>query len=202
MCVIFVARDRPVTANEVEQAAKVNSDGIGMAWFRRGKVAWKKGLSVDNAMWLCGKVPLPYVFHARLATVGGKVDSLSHPFPIAVDQNMGKAGESRRVLFHNGHVSNWYPLALAAGVTVGTGHYSDSSIVAKVLATIPRKKRAVLLKELPGRWVIMGDGEVKCIGEFHDMKGMLASNDRYTCTYRKAHTLYRGGYDWFQGGRE
>lgn len=187
MCVILVANDTPVSANMIEQCNRVNADGIGVAWFNRGKVRWRKGIDVDRAMYLAGKLPRPYVMHFRWATVGDKCAELTHPFPVTERPRFDHYGYARQVLFHNGHVSEYRALATALGVSCDTLH-SDTSIVSRCLAKLPLGRHRRVLEELGGRWVLMRDRSVKLIGKFVKVDGVLASNDNWKLPPKPVYT--------------
>jgi hypothetical protein len=109
MCVILTAEGRSrIAERTMIEANDRNRDGIGMAWLDRGFVRWRKGLTLRDAIDLASDVPLPYVAHFRIATVGAPSAALCHPFPILRHaRGTETGGRSREVLFHNGHWSGW-----------------------------------------------------------------------------------------------
>jgi len=107
MCVILCANERRLTPQMVEDANRANPDGLGLAWIERGAVRWRKGLSLRDAKDIVTDVPVPYVLHARWATVGGVTPALCHPFPINLQMSPALTGRARSVLFHNGHWAEW-----------------------------------------------------------------------------------------------
>jgi predicted glutamine amidotransferase len=113
MCVILIARSKPLTRTLVNAAMDANPHGNGFAWIeKRGKkrtVRFEKGLTRNEVNKFSLKLPLPYVFHARIASVGGVHVRLTHPFPVAPRREQLKiSGASRKgVLFHNGTWMEW-----------------------------------------------------------------------------------------------
>jgi hypothetical protein len=95
----------------LEDAARTNRDGCGIAWVEsvdgEPMVKWEKGLEVDDLIRLSEEVPHPYIVHLRAQSTGDSTDNLTHPFPISPQARDDLSGESKRVLFHNGTVSDW-----------------------------------------------------------------------------------------------
>lgn len=136
-CIAACYRDR-LTDDLIDSMLVWNQDGFGMAWIEKGKVRWQKGLDTITAKLFARHLPLPYVAHARLATVGSEKFALAHPFPIERGSSTKLKGSARRVLFHNGHVSNWRALVRASDgkQTTSMGDkWSDSRAIAHVIAT-------------------------------------------------------------------
>ena len=145
MCVIFwVTKTRP-TQDMVERAFEHNKDGGGCAWRenepagadRAGEsvVVWKKGLELDEMIELCATMPLPYIAHFRVASIGGIRPSLTHPFPINKNGSLALEGRTREhVLFHNGHWKEWNGYCMSAAVNSSTripvGRWSDTRAMA------------------------------------------------------------------------
>lgn len=140
MCVIFVIEDARPTADEVAKAFKKNPDGCGVAWrdIEDGEpvVKWKKGLfKVEEMQEFCATLPVPFVAHFRIQSVGGVASALCHPFPIEEDVPLYLEGTTKgNVLFHNGHWSKWKEVlidaALMGGYMIPPGRWSDSRALA------------------------------------------------------------------------
>ena len=140
MCVIMLAEHHRLTPEMVKAAIDHNKDGAGVAWRENGKVRWEKGMGLEDALRRCAEVPLPYVFHARIASCGGICSDLTHPFPIDDNAPLKTSGATKGwVLFHNGHWGDWRKDTWEAMRTIGkpipTGKWSDSRAMA-VLASI------------------------------------------------------------------
>src|SRR5262245_53468826 len=125
MCVILVAETGRLTPRMIDLAVDRNPDGNGLAWIERKSVRFEKDLSAADVREMLDWLPLPYVFHARIATVGGVCPELCHPFPL--DRRvkpLALAGWSPKgVLFHNGHWGAWKQFADPSKVI---GLWSDS----------------------------------------------------------------------------
>lgn len=132
MCVILIAQTKRLTDAMIDDAVEANPHGNGFAWIENGAVRFEKGLSVEEAQDLAATVPLPYVFHARIATIGGVRKSLCHPFPLdrRLNPNQLSGRSTKGVLFHNGHWSDWDAFVKPTG----EGHWSDSRAMAQVAA--------------------------------------------------------------------
>lgn len=138
MCVIMIAdKDRP--SDEMIQKALVkNSKGAGLAWREKGEVRYIKGLSdVEEILPLIQRLPMPFIFHARIDTCGGESKELTHPFPVDTDSKINLRGSTKGyMMFHNGHWGQWKDKSLEAAVKTGTkipgGRWSDSRAMAFV----------------------------------------------------------------------
>ena len=160
MCVILIADNRRLTLSVLKQAHTANNQGAGIAWIEEGAVRWRKGESVETIADIASDVPMPYVVHFRIASVGGVRPALCHPFPVELRANGNAvAGKSKTVLFHNGHWASWQENLLRA-VTAGTmklpgGEWSDSRAMAwlaarygrETLELIPRTQRMALVSK-------------------------------------------------------
>jgi hypothetical protein len=130
MCVILTAETARLTATMIDRAIASNPDGNGLAWIQNSRVEFQKFLTKKDVKKLIASIPMPYVFHARIATCGGVRPSLCHPFPIG---NGGDAlrlsGRSKNgVLFHNGHWSEWKRYMAVKD----TSTWSDSRLMAEI----------------------------------------------------------------------
>jgi hypothetical protein len=152
MCVILIAEDRPLTEAMVDRPMAANRDGNGLAWIDANTVHFARGLSAPAVRRLVVDLPLPYVFHARIATVGGVRRDLCHPFPLDRRLRPGtlRGTSSRGVLFHNGHWSEWRDYEDASG----PGAWSDSRAMARLVSrfghdvlahVVPTTQRVALL---------------------------------------------------------
>lgn len=136
MCVILVVdRERP-TEEEIEACWATNPDGGGVAW-REGekkaqRIHWKKGLNLDAMKeQLLEKLPLPYIAHFRVASIGGVYRVLTHPFVISHNAESSLEGfTDKPVLFHNGHWATYdtavINTAFHGRLTIPRGRWNDS----------------------------------------------------------------------------
>ncbi len=165
MCCIAACYDDRLSYDLIDSMLLWNRDGWGMAWIEKGKVHWRKGMDEMTAKLYADNIPLPYVAHARLATVGSDKKALAHPFPIERGSSVKLKGTAHRVLFHNGHVGNWRALVRASegkhSPRMGD-KWSDSRAIAHVIATRGLK----LLEDLPGnRFAVLTPKGIRRYGE-------------------------------------
>lgn len=188
MCVILVAETRRLSDHLIDLAIDANRDGNGLAWRNGNTVAFRKGLTRTEAKALARTLPLPYVFHARIATIGKVCAGLCHPFPmdLRLDAN-ASAGRSRKgVLFHNGHWDGWREYV----EDTSRGAWSDSRGMATIAGrhgidvleqVVPDSQRVVVFT--PTRLDVLGFGWTTL------KPGIRASNrlfERYSAPTRHA----------------
>lgn len=137
MCVICFAKDVRPTDDQIARMFDHNKDGAGIAWFEDDTLCWKKGIfEVTEIQRLCREVPLPYVSHFRIATVGGVKDTLTHPFVIDKRASTSVEGRTKtaKLLFHNGHWTPWNDKVLDAAIhsnqEIPSGDWSDTRAMA------------------------------------------------------------------------
>lgn len=136
MCVILIASEVRPTEEMVQKAWNANDDGAGIAWRENGEVHFEKGImEVDRIKELIATVPLPFVAHFRIASVGGIDPQLTHPFLVSKTAPLTLKGKTKgAVLFHNGHWGAWNDKALDAAIHSNTevpdGVWSDTRAMA------------------------------------------------------------------------
>lgn len=112
---------------------EANPHGAGVSWIEKHKVFFEKGLmTFEDLVALVEGLPRPYVVHTRIATVGGVIPILTHPFVIAPDSPLAFGGSAERLLFHNGHWSGWEDAAKELPPL--EGDISDSRAMAHIMA--------------------------------------------------------------------
>lgn len=129
MCVIMACDTAKPTLKLLQDAEWQNRDGAGMAWLDGKGVRWEKGLKAEAVYKILLTVKLPVLIHFRMATIGGKSDGLTHPFPIEPNVRLDLKGVSRGVMVHNGHWEGWKKECLeaaASGRQLPPGEWSDS----------------------------------------------------------------------------
>ena len=136
MCVIMVCNDTRPTEEMIERAYRANDDGAGGA-FRGddGLVHWNKGLDLEQIKAFFAEKPLPLVGHFRRESCGGKLASLTHPFPIDVKaSNFINGHTGGEGLFHNGHWGKWketlFEVCVRFGKKIPDGKFSDTRAMA------------------------------------------------------------------------
>ena len=137
MCVIVFGKDVKPKDGVLEACEDANGDGNGVAWTDGRRVFWEKGIKLDVLEKRVAEAPSWWVAHFRISTAGGKPPQLCHPFPLTPDSSIELSGETREVLFHNGHHSRWQEqivetfVAKSRGrVKLPPGPWSDSRALA------------------------------------------------------------------------
>lgn len=136
MCVaILVPKGIPVPSDEIlKQAADHNRDGGSVSWPFEGKVHWAKGLTAEEVIEVARQIQHgPCIIHFRIATTGGKIPELCHPFGVTHTADTRIIGEAPMVLVHNGHWSDWERVLLAnlhPTIPVPPGPWSDTRAMA------------------------------------------------------------------------
>lgn len=151
MCVIVLVDNEESRPSNVmiDMMWDKNNHGGGAAWRKDDhgtiKVCWEKGLMAEAGLVrmkeLASSLPIPYVLHMRIATIGGIKQNMTHPFPI--DQrgmNDLKGETTGYVLFHNGTFREWdkeaRSLAISTGIAIPAGKWSDSRAMAWICSII------------------------------------------------------------------
>lgn len=196
MCVIIISRDVRPSEDLIEKAYKANDAGAGVAWREEGVVKWEKGLEVKRVKELCAEVPLPFIAHFRIPSVGGPREDLCHPFPIERTVPLSLKGKTKgQVLFHNGHWTQWRDSILAAikGTTfkIPTGKWSDT----RAMAWYAAHYGTGVLEFINEKTAVFGPGaedlEIFGDGWVRLDEGLYASNKSFDyCSY------YTGGMNW------
>jgi hypothetical protein len=160
MCVIAVARDRRINKTELRAMWRANPDGAGVAWIVKDRVFFEKGImTYEDLEALAMDLPRPYVVHTRIATVGGVVPMLTHPFVVSRGSELALGGSASRVLFHNGHWHGWSDAAKELPPLAG--EVSDSRLMAHLMAhkgskalraEVERTQRIVTVTPKGVRW--------------------------------------------------
>jgi hypothetical protein len=92
-------------------------------------------MKLEEIKELCLTIPMPYIAHFRIASVGGIRKSLTHPFPISEDAPLELEGTTKgAVLFHNGTWHSWSDKIIDTAVhtdfKLPIGEWSDSRALA------------------------------------------------------------------------
>lgn len=194
MCVILVAAGKHRPSEEMVEAAWwVNDNGAGIAFreqdrkTKRSVVHWIKGIMDQKEIQkLVKEAPLPLIAHFRISTAGGRLPSLTHPFPFSDDATLDLEGTTTQpVLFHNGHYGYWkeelFKMSSMSGgkIQIPPGPWSDTRAMAYMahklgpgMLTMFDEKFAIITPETMD---IMGKTEYmwKCI------EGIHCSNDHF-----------------------
>lgn len=139
MCLIIASPlGKPISEEILRDAARHNSNGCGLAWLdlENKKIQYRKALNVDELIKLLNEDALGkiWVAHFRIATVGGPIPELTHPFTIDEHASIAPSGEADAVLFQNGTFHSWkdslLQAAAASGTPVPEQPWSDTRAVA------------------------------------------------------------------------
>lgn len=197
MCVIlYVNRTRP-TDEMVQRAFDHNRDGAGVAWRHRGRVHWKKGITdPEEVKELCRKLPLPFVAHFRIASVGPAKPELTHPFSVDGNASLALEGSSDKpVLFHNGHWSDWNQRIQDAIIHSNTkppaGIWSDTRAMA-LMAHIYGQHYLELLTSQ--KMVLFGPqrNEIYTGAQWEEINEVWCSNDFFWKRWNSNHNSVTG----------
>lgn len=197
MCLCIASpTGKRISKGILTDAARTNSDGGGLAWLDedKKKIVWRKDLSPDEVHDLLGKEvkDRPWVAHFRIATSGGKLPELTHPFSIDKMASTDKGGEHDSVLFQNGTMSGWKDMLLQAAASSGTelppAPWSDTRAIAFLCHVYG--KHILSLLDNHSRFLVFEAKEVRTRrmmlwGEWHEQDGFKFSNKGASCfTYQ------------------
>ena len=186
MCLIIVCKDKIPSTKTMNQANNTNSDGIGVAYRRKGKVVVRKGLNVKQAHKLLGKVKLPAIVHFRMATAGGDSKELIHPFVIDNNSNIKELSYETTlpVLFQNGHYSDYNEKLLSFcvnnNIVVPTGPWSDTRAIALMTSELGKGLLQLINNS---KFAVFSDTDLETFGDgWIEENGMMFSNKYFKPT--------------------
>lgn len=192
MCVILNCKSAKPSLEVLQKCGQVNDDGAGVAWIADSKVHYKKGLNPASVFALISEdaIQFPFVIHFRnsSAGMGEKNPLLCHPFPVNRFATAKESGTASRVLFHNGHWSEWRSwclnYALQCRGRVPFGEWSDTRAVAWAV----HHKGEGILNLVPGKYAILAATGVRQYGDgWVEEDGIIYSNTQWK---------YNGGAAW------
>lgn len=177
MCVILACEDEKPSLDILESCECANADGAGIAWFdNTGKASYKKNMTAKELDAFITDLPLPYVIHFRLASVGGKNPLLTHPFEVSIDSPLRLEGSADKLLVHNGHINDWDMYLAAAGIDTpeDKSPMSDSRAIAMIIS----KNNEKFLDKLRGNYVLIDATKerFRLFGHFTKENGIYYSN--------------------------
>lgn len=171
MCVIAICTTVRPSEEQVQLMWTANAFGGGAAWRTKREgvphVAFKKGLILEEMQEFAKELPLPYILHFRIPSVGKDCDALTHPFVVQDDSPLVMEGEtSGGVLFHNGTWNGWRTelkfACLTKGFSLPTGEYSDS----RAMAILAAHMGPGILELIDEKVVLFGPEDILT---FHDV---------------------------------
>lgn len=183
MCLVIVSKRNQSRPDHdiLKQSVASNPHGNGIAWNAKGKVYWRKGITLDDIVSMLALIPAEsnVVIHNRLATVGEASSALCHPFPIG--GSLALEGNTRDgIIAHNGHMHNWRELLLAVSkARIPRGPWSDS----RAIAILARYGNGVL-ELVDEKIVLLTPKRVKLFGSgWKDHNGFIVSNLNFQVSY-------------------
>lgn len=192
MCLVIASPSGKRISDEIlEDAARGNRDGAGIAWLEEGQIHYRKGLTVEELKTVLDEhaVGNPWVAHFRIATIGGVKPELTHPFVIDEHASIGLEGVADAVLFQNGTFGNWKDFLLQASasskVRVPEPPWSDTRAVAFLCHVYG--KHILSLLDNHSRFLILDAKEpitrrIMLWGTWEDHDGFKFSN-RNSCAF-------------------
>lgn len=177
MCCILVVEKKSPSWDILEKCNAKNDDGCSVSWLNdNGNAEYKKGLKLKELWEIIPNIPLPYVLHFRLASIGIAIDPLlTHPFEVSEDSPLRLQGEAKKLLIHNGTIKEYEWLLAGAGIDLNKSELmSDTRAIAKVIS----KDNEKLLWKLPGNFVIVDSirDRVRMVGNWIIEDGIHYSN--------------------------
>ncbi len=197
MCCILACYSARPSLEVIRNITENNNDGAGVAWIDRNARAarWRKGLtSAMEVFELTQDLPLPFIVHARWATLGGAEPQLTHPFPVEPKPSLALTGKARLVLAHNGHVSEWRQIAKSIGLKLPPNPrgWSDTRVIAAMVSK--HGKTSLKRKALYGQKFALLSAHAGLVihGDFQTVEsGLYASS----YTGPSPWTPFRSGWD-------
>lgn len=187
MCVILSCKTGKPSLEVLTKCEQANTHGGGVAFRVGERVRYVKGLSAANIHELItpAAVALPIVIHFRQASVSGASPDLCHPFVINRYATAKLDGYANRVLFHNGHWSDWrdwcLKFALNAHGAVPFGTWSDTRALAWALH---HKGEGLLNLINGGKFCVMSLTGVRHYGDgWTEEDGIKFSNTQWKYRY-------------------
>jgi hypothetical protein len=197
MCLILNSQSGRPKEEYIENAIDSNGDGNGCAFKENGYLRYLKGFDMKEAKKLARELPIGFTMHMRIATVGGPIPELIHPFPVRIDSPLKQEGKANKLLFHNGCYPDWRKALLAhltPKVKLPDGPFSDTRAIA-ILTALHGKNFLKLItsgSSWAGKFVLMTPSKTSLIGHFEQEDGVFYSNGGYK--------YGRGGYSTYHGG--
>ena len=196
MCVIFVAENVRPNTQMVEAGYEANPSGAGIAWREDGYVKWKKGLEIAAIADLVKTLPMPFVVHFRIPSVGGPSKKLTHPFPLTNDVELSFEGQTQgQVLFHNGTWTDWKRFSLETAVSldkdrkkIPAGLWSDS----RALAWNANIYGPGILELIDEKVILFGpEGDIQIFGnDWSEEEGITVSNRGWCSLYQRTKNFH------------
>lgn len=201
MCVIVNCKTAKPSLDILSMCERSNGHGGGVAWRADSKVHYQKGLSAAQIHELISPdaITLPIVIHFRHASVGDKTKELCHPFVVNRFATARESGTADRVLFHNGHWSEWRNWclnhALQCRGRVPFGQWSDT----RGIAWAVYHKGEGMLNLVPGKYCVLARTGVRQYGDGWTEEGGIAYSNMTWRTTTHSTTPHPHGQGEFDG---
>lgn len=186
MCVIvYKPQNKSLNIDDLADMWDRNPHGAGIAWQRRSKIRWVKGMmDFDTFIHTLGSIDRDdskeLVIHFRLATHGSVEPLNCHPFPVYAKNAL--KGEDEAVLFHNGILNQF-------GKSGKDGMSDSHDFTDSILSAIGSKEIRKLLPHVGGRFAYWDAKGVLLTGGFTEKDKCEYSNMNW-----KSYT-YKGKFD-------
>lgn len=193
MCVIMACDEKRPSEDMVRAAFKSNGHGGGVAWRETAEVdgkpkvivKWKKGIiDPDVMVKLANELPIPFILHFRIASVGPQVPEMTHPFPVSKTASVELEGSiDGQVLFHNGTWGRWnddiFKRAIEGKMKIPRGPWSDT----RTMAWLTHLFSPGFLDIINEKVILFSAAEVEIFAPHRDwaqVEGIWCSNDGFT----------------------
>lgn len=168
MCCLIACHKR-LDLETVKKIWNINDDGGGIGWFEKDKAKYIKGITSPEELFnLIEKTPLPQIVHFRLHSVGGYSGLLTHPFEVTRESKLRLKGEANRLLFHNGHDSDFNKYIAAANL-----HQKDKSPMSdtRAIAMVVSNNNEKFLQVASGKFILLDATchKIKLFGDFTEL---------------------------------
>jgi hypothetical protein len=151
-------------------------------------------------MWkIIQDIPLPFVVHFRISTIGGVTKQLCHPFPVTKDCSTDLTGTASMVLFHNGIWNRWEEacmnMVLLKNAYFPNGQWSDS----RALAWLTHQSNTSFLRFTNQKIAIHSPKRIHLAGDFQEDEGVLYSNLSWKNDYKTQYITHDDQYyqEWW-----
>jgi len=198
MCLIIYSKSGRPKQEYIENGEASNDDGTGIAWIENGYLRYIKGIDLKETIKLSQELPLGYIIHFRMASIGGVDPQLIHPFPVNVHVPLQQKGKANKLLFHNGHWHSWKQHLmdhLSPKVILPEGKWSDTRAIA-LLTAIHGKNFLRTIADgqagWAGKFALMTPSKTTLIGRWEEEEGVFYSNANYKWSYHRSNYNYSG----------
>lgn len=133
MCLLIVAPKCKPDKYFLDQGELENPHGGGIAYRRGHTVHYVKNISANDMYKIIKKEEAPFLCHFRVATAGGVIPELCHPFPVSLTAPTTLSGTAEAVIAHNGSLRGWESLVVRAALSgnqIPGGPWSDTRAMA------------------------------------------------------------------------